>query len=263
MLYADDICIISLSSAGLQQLLNICSDYSELHDLKFNAKKSMCMYFSSSMNKHCGCPVIYLGNSICEFVKEVKYLGVMIHSSMKTTIDVARQTRKFYLQANLLLRNFRHCSDQVKCVLFQTYCTDLNCCQLWSNSTKSSLKKLSTSYNSVLRRLLGICKLYSASKMFVSRGIPTFAELLRTSIYRFAQRIEHSSNCIISATLLPLFQLIKLINSLKNDANDTILKKIDEKSHSYNGFDFNVTRCFLDTYDPICRIENCYVCKFQ
>ena len=207
MLYADDICIISLSSAGLQQLLNICSGYSELHDLTFNAKKSMCMYFSTSMNKHCGCPVIYLGNSICEFVKEVKYLGVMIHSSMKTTIDVARQTRKFYLQANLLLRNFRHCSDQVKCVLFQTYCTNLYCCQLWFNSTKSSLKKLSTSYNSVLRRLLGISKPYSASKMFVSRGIPTFAELLRTSIYRFAQRIEHSSNRIISATLLPLMHI--------------------------------------------------------
>ena len=29
----------------------------------------------------------------------------------------------------------------------------------------------------------------------------------------------------------PLFQLIKLINSLKCDANDTILKKIAEKSH--------------------------------
>ena len=47
----------------------------------------------------------------------------MIHSSMKTTIDVARQTRKVYLQANLLLRNFRDCSDQVKYIQFQTYCT--------------------------------------------------------------------------------------------------------------------------------------------
>ena len=133
----------------------------------------------------------------------------MIHSSMKTTIDVARQTRKFYLQANLLLRNFRYCSDQVKCVLFQTYCNNLYYCQLWFNSTKSSLKKLSTSYNSVLRRLLGICKPYSASKMFVSRDIATFVELLRTSIYRFAQRIEHGSNCItcISATLLPLMYI--------------------------------------------------------
>ena len=167
----------------------------------------MCMYFSTSGNKHFECPVIYLGNSKCEFVKEVKCLDAMIHSSMKTTIDVARQTRKFYLQANLLLRNFRHYTDQVKCVLFQTYCINLYCCQLWFNSTKSSLKKLSTSYNSVLLRLLGICKPYSASKMFVSKGIPTFAELLRTSIYRFAQRIEHSSNCIISATLLPLIYI--------------------------------------------------------
>ena len=125
----------------------------------------------------------------------------MIHSSKKTTIDVAKQTSKFYLQANLLLRNFRHCSDQVKCVLFQTYCTNLYCCQLWFNSTKSSLKKLSTSYKSVLRPLFGIYKPYSDSKMFVSRGIVTFAELLRKSIYSFAQRIEHSSNCINSATL--------------------------------------------------------------
>ena len=199
--------IVSLSSSGLQQLLNICHDYCELHDLTFNAKKSMCMYFSIDMNKHCGLPVIYLGNSVCQFVKEVKYLGVMIHSSMKTTIDVARQTRKFYMQANLLLRNFRYCSDDVKCTLFQSYCTNMYCCQLWFNSTKSSLIKLSTSYNSVLRRLLCISKPYSASSMFVSRGIPSFAELLRKSIYRFKNRIELSSNSIITACLSPLIYI--------------------------------------------------------
>ena len=58
----------------------------------------MRMYFSIDINKHCGLPVIYLRNCVCQFVKEVKYLGVMIHSSVKTTIDVARQTRKFYMQ---------------------------------------------------------------------------------------------------------------------------------------------------------------------
>ena len=107
MLYADDICIVSLSSSGLQHLLNICIDYSERHDLTFNAKKSMCMYFGTSINMHCGLPVIYLGNCECQFVNEVKYLGVIIHSSMKTTIDDTRQRRKFYMQANLLLRNFQ------------------------------------------------------------------------------------------------------------------------------------------------------------
>ena len=136
MLYFDDICIVSLSSSGLQQLLNICNDNYELHDLTFNAKNSMCMYFSIDINKHCGLPVIYLGNCVWQFVKEVKYLGVMIHSSMKTTIDVARQTRKFYL-----LRNFRYCSDDVKCTLFQSYCTNMYCCQLWFNSTYTNFNR--------------------------------------------------------------------------------------------------------------------------
>ena len=108
---------------------------------------------------------------------------------------------RFYMQANLLLDNFRYCSDDVKCTLFQSYCTNMHCCQLWFNSTKSSLIKLSTSYNSVPRRLPCISKPYSASNMFISRGIPFLPELLRKSIYRFTNRIELSANSIITACL--------------------------------------------------------------
>ena len=72
MLYAEDICIISLSSSGLQRLLNICDNYCKLHDLIFNAKKSMYRYFSTTINKYCDLPVIYLENSVYQFVQEVK-----------------------------------------------------------------------------------------------------------------------------------------------------------------------------------------------
>ena len=115
----------------------------------------------------------------------------MINSSFKTTIDVQRQTRNFYARANLLIRNFRYCStDNVKCYLFQSYCTSMYCCQLWFNSTKGSLKKLKTSYNSALRRFLVISKPYGASQMFVSRGILSFDELLRKSIYRSQSEVR-------------------------------------------------------------------------
>ena len=60
------------------------------------------MYFSATMNKHCDLPVIYLENNVCEFVQEVKYIGVIIHSTMKTTINVIRKTRKIYLQDDFL-----------------------------------------------------------------------------------------------------------------------------------------------------------------
>ena len=96
------------------------------------------------------------------FANKEKYLGVMINSSFKTTIDVQRQTRNFSARANLLIHNFRFCTDNVKCYLFQSYCTDMYCCQLWLNSAEVSLKKLRTSYNSALRRFLVFSKPYSA-----------------------------------------------------------------------------------------------------
>ena len=71
------------------------------------------------------------------------------------------------------------------------------------------------------------------------------------------------ANAYTNSFIHNMGQLIKLINTLKQDENDTILRKITEKTHSYSGFTFNVTRCFLNTYDPICRIENCYVCRLQ
>ena len=72
------------------------------------------------------------------------------------------------------------------------------------NSTSYTIKKLKTNYNSALRNLLLIKKPYSASTMFVAHGIPSFYELLRTSIYRFADRVSKNSNSIIMACMTPI-----------------------------------------------------------
>ena len=105
----------------------------------------------------------------------------------------------------MLLRNFRYCSVDVKCILFRSYCTNKYCCPLWFNSTFSSIKKRKASYNGVLRRLLLIAKPYvSASEMFVTHNIPSFYELLRKCIYSFRERISHSANKIIKACLSPI-----------------------------------------------------------
>ena len=122
---------------------------------------------------------------------------------MSVLLSVCRQTSKFYAQANTLLRNFLFCTDDVKCMLFRSFCTNMYCSPLWFNSTSSSIKKLKTSYNGALRRLLLIKKTYSASTMFVTHGIPSFFELLRKCIFNFSQRISLSSNSIITACMTP------------------------------------------------------------
>ena len=38
--YADDLCIITLSSSGMQQLLNICQSYAIKQQLLYNGSKS-------------------------------------------------------------------------------------------------------------------------------------------------------------------------------------------------------------------------------
>ena len=152
-LFADDLCIVSLSSAGLQQLLSICDQYCAMHSIIFNIK-NLYAFFRCSMNKTCDITNVVLSGNIIDNVHKTKYLGVSLCSDMKTSIDVCRQTSKFYAQANTILRNFRYCSDDVKCMLFRSLCTNMYCFPLWFNSTSSSIKKLKTSYNGALGRLI-------------------------------------------------------------------------------------------------------------
>ena len=93
------------------------------------------------MNKTCNITNVVLSGNIIDCVHKTKYLGVLLCSDMKTSNDVCRQTSKFYAQANTLLRNFRYCSDDVKCMLLRSFCTNMYCSPLWFNSTSSSIKK--------------------------------------------------------------------------------------------------------------------------
>ena len=59
----------------------------------------------------------------------------------------------------------------------------------------------------------------------------------------------------------PLVQLIALVNKFKADKNDTILIMIESKSHSLGRFSFSVSRLFLNSYNPVFNIIDCFVCK--
>ena len=49
--YDDDLCLISMSSAGMQRLLNMCKDYAEQHALHYNGSKSFSMCCKSKTIK--------------------------------------------------------------------------------------------------------------------------------------------------------------------------------------------------------------------
>ena len=75
-MYADDLVLISPSSAGLSQLLHECETFGTRHDVKYNAKKSAVMIYRSMTLKGCSIPNFKLKRMILHVITSyIKYLG--------------------------------------------------------------------------------------------------------------------------------------------------------------------------------------------
>ena len=207
--YADDICLISLSFVGMQQLLSICDIYAKEHDLLYNGGKSYSLCFKpkcSTFNR----PTFTLNHLNIPNVNQSKYLGIVINET-NCKPDLKRQMCKLYANINMLIRKFTKCSPDVKCFLFKSYCSNLYCSILWYDCSKTALKNLRIAYNNSLRKLLGIPKYNSASEMFVCLNIPSFNELLRKHVYSYRSILLASHNCILlsmCSSVVPLYSPI-------------------------------------------------------
>ena len=218
--YADDLCLISLSSSGMQQLLHICNTYAAEHQLVYNGSKSFSLCFKRKELK-VSSPSFFLGKSKIPMVEQCRYLGTTI-SIKNSDLDLKRQMRKMYANANVLLRKFSKCSINVKCYLFKTYCSNLYCAPMWFDCTKTALKKLKVAYNNSLRRFMGLPWHNSASEMFVNLNIKSFGEMLRSFVYSFRSRIMISgklmlisiyhSPCIIYSKLWAWWRTLLFVN---------------------------------------------------
>lgn len=194
LMYADDCVIFSPSSAGLQQLLNECSMYGELQDIKFNELKSVIMICRTLEDKHMTFPEFRLSGKVLNTCREVKYLGHVITDQLTDDEDIYRQCRMLYVQANILARKFGNCSVNVKLTLFKTFCSPLYTAHLWLNYKKASFQRLQVAYNDALRILLRRPRWTSASELCVSHGVNTLSALLRNIMYRFICRLNDSKN---------------------------------------------------------------------
>ena len=109
-----------------------------------------------------------------------------------------RHCRYLYAVGNSLIRKFWFCTVPVKLKLFKIYCGNIYSGHLWSNYSTASLRKVTTAYNSILRRLLNIPRhcdgvSYSAKAMFATYNVLNFAALMRKMLYSFSCRLTNHS----------------------------------------------------------------------
>lgn len=203
LMYADDLVLVSPYSMGLQQLLNICSQYGLEFDIKYNAVKSYIMIVKTKEDQKLVFPDFYLCGNVLQVTKEFKYLGHYITSDLSDDRDMQRQLCKLYGQANMLARKFSMCSASVKIALFRTFCSPMYTAHLWCSYKKKSLQRLTVAYNDSLRILLKVPRHSSASEMFVNCGVRSCAAAIRHFIYTFICRAVNSPNSIIQALVCP------------------------------------------------------------
>lgn len=215
LMYADDLAIVSPCSAGLQQLLKVCTQYGLVYDIKFNAKKSNVMIVRSKEDKKMIFPDFYLCDSPLMVCKEVKYLGHIITDDLYDDRDMYRQRRKLYAQANLLLRKFSMCSPNVKCSLFKAFCTPMYTAHLWCKYKKSSYQKLTVAYNDTMRLLMQVPRWSSASYLFAYFNVPGCDAVLRNLMYKFMRRLDCSQNGVIDSLVNPIKSSVRFSSKLR------------------------------------------------
>ncbi len=181
LMYADDLVLLSPYSAGLQQMLKVCSQYGTDHDIKYNAKKSHVMIVRSTGERKSIFPTFHLSDSPLDVCEEIKNLGRVISDDWMDDKDIYRQLCKIHSQTNTLIRKFSMCSDS----------------------------------NDAMRLLHRVPRWQSASQLFVSTSVPTCEALLRQLMFSFMRRLDKSENHILEALVSPLKSSYRFTSKLR------------------------------------------------
>ena len=75
LMYADDLVLLCPYSAGLQELLRICTHYGREFDINYNSKKSKVVVVRSREDKKSSFHAFHLADGLLEIYRELKYLG--------------------------------------------------------------------------------------------------------------------------------------------------------------------------------------------
>lgn len=198
LVYADDTVLLAPAPSALQKLLNYCDSFAKSNDIFYNLKKTKCMCIRPKSFKNLYFPNIYLNGATVKVVDNEKYLGAFIVDDLSDDVDMCRQRKSIYAHGNVLLRNFRNCSNDIKSTLFRTFCTGFYCSSLWGSYKAKTFSKVKVAYNNVFRHLLSIDKSCSVSKAMIDCKVDPFAVVFRKYIVSFSNRLANCDNKIVS-----------------------------------------------------------------
>ena len=206
--YADDIVLLCPCAAAINGLLSICYKFALTHYITFNVDKTEAMVILPKNSNICNLPDIILAGTKIKYVTQFKYLGHIISASFRDDIDIIKEIRNLHARGNTIIKQFKNMNGDVKVQLFKSFGYPLYCASLWSTYKVATISRLRVSYNSILRRLLGV-KLWnseqerveSMTELFAVRGIKSLTDLLKDVTENCSKRIEESDNSLLMSLI--------------------------------------------------------------
>ena len=163
----------------MQRLLDTCSEYARSWCIKYNAKKTKIMYFGEDFNSF-SCSPLFLNGKSLEFVREWKYLGVIVKSDKHFGSSVHKPRCAFYRSANSILNVLNKPSEDVQMKLLYSICVPCitYACDVVDYSSKDK-QSLYVALNDAIRKVFGYDRWQSIKDIRESFGYPSITEICK------------------------------------------------------------------------------------
>jgi hypothetical protein len=242
--YADDLAILAPTHYSMCQLLNVCQTFADEFHVMFNSTKSHLLYFSPHPRMLRSINPITINGEPIEYVDSAIHLGTYIGKNANV-LNMRRVSSDLYTKMNTIKSLYKHCSVDVLCSLFKSYCTSFYGSPLWHLGC-AEFDELYICYKKCIKHLLGLNMRTRSMYLPVIMGQPDLPSLLLSRFASFWNTCIESTNDLVhictklspsSATSVGL-NLLKLAQFLQCDGGElehspqTLKKRILNKSDS-------------------------------
>ena len=193
--YADDIILICPSVKAMKEMIEICEEYANDHNILFNGKKSKYMIFGEYKYN----PIITLNNEVIPRCESAMHLGHLLETKNTKNALIEHSIKEFNKSFYGFISKFDGCNTTVKNKLFHQYCSSMYGSQLW-DLTNPKVEDMCIQWRKKHRRVM------SVSNMTHSDLLPLIADNMPLDIkldckyIAFYKSVANSDNEVLNYT---------------------------------------------------------------
>jgi len=189
LLYADDIVLLAHTLNGMQQMLNICTEFGIEYDVKFNDTKSVAMRIGPRCSAVC-MPLVLAGKCL-KFVDSVNYLGVCITAGRQLKCCFESVKLKFFRVFNCIYAKSKASGSEINTVqLLKSYCLPYitYACEALP-FTKSDIRRLDNLVNRSLCKIFNVNSRENIGNLRKFLDLPGLDDIILIRRRRFIDKL--------------------------------------------------------------------------